>query len=112
MADCTYNGAAYSEGSLICVNGKELSCYAGVWAETGRACTSIDPSSASVRATQLQISRSAAGPTAPFPPYEYGINVGGTIDRKRVANPLPLYQWRAISGCQRCGSNSATLLAG
>ena len=31
---------------------------------------------------------------------------------KRVANSLPLYQWGAISGCQRCGSNSATLLAG
>jgi len=80
VADCVYGGETYSEGSLICVNGKELSCYAGVWAETGRTCTSFDIQSASVQAAAWQLP--ATIPTASYPPYEYRIDVGRTIDRK------------------------------
>ena len=39
MSDkCFYNGAEYSEGSLICVNNRELKCRGGEWCETGYSC--------------------------------------------------------------------------
>jgi hypothetical protein len=40
-----------------------------------------------------------------------GINASA-VGSKRVANPVELYQREAVPGCQRCGNNSATLLAG
>ena len=49
---CTFDGRPYSEGSLICSNGKELRCSGSQWSETGYTCfsesldkyTRIDPS--------------------------------------------------------------------
>ena len=36
---CTYNGKSYSDGALICVNGREMKCRGGDWNETGYPCT-------------------------------------------------------------------------
>lgn len=36
---CTYNGKNYSEGSLVCANGRELKCSGSEWRETGYLCT-------------------------------------------------------------------------
>jgi hypothetical protein len=36
---CSYNGRSYSNGSLICANGRELKCDSGSWRETGYRCT-------------------------------------------------------------------------
>ena len=38
MSSCTYAGTQYSEGALICANGRELRCSGGEWKETGFAC--------------------------------------------------------------------------
>mgnify|MGYP003374711233 CR=1 FL=1 len=35
---CIYNGKQYSEGSLLCVNGRELKCRGDAWEETGFEC--------------------------------------------------------------------------
>lgn len=35
---CTYNGTEYSEGALICANGRELVCRGGDWHENGETC--------------------------------------------------------------------------
>ena len=43
MSGCLYAGKAYAEGSLICVNGRELKCSGGSWQETGYACTRPSP---------------------------------------------------------------------
>lgn len=43
---CTNNGTSYSEGALICSNGRELRCSGGGWQETGYSClTSSDEQS-------------------------------------------------------------------
>jgi hypothetical protein len=50
---CSFGGANYSEGSLICSNGRELKCSGGAWQETGYACTLLSE----VNATEyIQIS--------------------------------------------------------
>lgn len=36
---CYYQGKAYSDGSLICVGGRELRCVSGSWKETGYLCS-------------------------------------------------------------------------
>lgn len=38
MAGCNYNGTSYSEGALICANGRELRCSGRQWQETGYDC--------------------------------------------------------------------------
>lgn len=38
---CYYDGFEYSEGSLICVNGRELKCRSGQWQETGYSCEGL-----------------------------------------------------------------------
>lgn len=38
MPNCVFGGAQYSEGALICVNGRELKCSGGDWQETGYGC--------------------------------------------------------------------------
>jgi len=43
MSECRYKGSLYSEGSLICVNGRELKCSSGEWHETGYTCGSQKP---------------------------------------------------------------------
>ncbi|RYX80167.1 DUF1496 domain-containing protein [bacterium] len=35
---CVYAGKEYSEGSLICVNGRELKCRGDAWEDTGLEC--------------------------------------------------------------------------
>lgn len=40
MANCVSGGVEYSEGSLICSNGRELKCIGGAWQETGYSCSS------------------------------------------------------------------------
>jgi hypothetical protein len=35
---CNYSGRTYSDGSLICANGRELKCSGGSWQETGFRC--------------------------------------------------------------------------
>lgn len=35
---CTNNGTSYSEGALICSNGRELRCSGAGWQETGYSC--------------------------------------------------------------------------
>lgn len=35
---CTYEGKSYSDGVLICMNGREMKCRGGEWSETGYAC--------------------------------------------------------------------------
>lgn len=42
--NCTFNGQGYSEGALICSNGRELKCDSGEWRETGYACAEIGSS--------------------------------------------------------------------
>ena len=38
-ATCYYNGAPYSEGSLICQAGRRMRCTNnGVWSDTGQSC--------------------------------------------------------------------------
>lgn len=39
---CKYAGKEYSEGSLICKNGREMKCRGGDWEETGYACNKSD----------------------------------------------------------------------
>jgi hypothetical protein len=36
--NCVYGGVEYSEGSLICSNGRELVCDGGQWRENGYTC--------------------------------------------------------------------------
>lgn len=38
MSGCKFGGKDYSEGSLICLNGRELKCSGGEWKETGYRC--------------------------------------------------------------------------
>jgi hypothetical protein len=40
MANCTYNGQEYSEGSVTCQNGNEFVCQSGAWNRTGAQCSS------------------------------------------------------------------------
>lgn len=35
---CQFAGVEYSEGALICQNGRELRCSGGEWVETGYSC--------------------------------------------------------------------------
>jgi len=35
---CSYNGRSFSNGSLICANGREMKCDSGNWRETGYRC--------------------------------------------------------------------------
>lgn len=43
MSDsCKYEGLGFSEGSIICANGRELRCSAGSWSETGYLCADSD----------------------------------------------------------------------
>jgi hypothetical protein len=38
LKPCIYGNETYPEGATICVNGRELRCVLGEWAETGHAC--------------------------------------------------------------------------
>jgi hypothetical protein len=38
MPGCKHNGVEYSEGSLLCMNGREVKCSGGSWSETGYRC--------------------------------------------------------------------------
>ena len=38
---CQFAGQEYSEGALICSNGRELRCSGGGWAETGYECSAL-----------------------------------------------------------------------
>lgn len=38
MTVCKSGGVEYSEGALICSNGRELKCSGGSWHETGYSC--------------------------------------------------------------------------
>jgi hypothetical protein len=54
---CYSGGFEYSEGSLICSNGRELRCSGGAWQETGYSCVQsendehlrIDPDGQTIR---------------------------------------------------------------
>ena len=35
---CNHNGKTYSQGSLVCANGRELRCDGDYWSETGYSC--------------------------------------------------------------------------
>jgi hypothetical protein len=35
---CIYEGLEYSEGALVCANGRELVCREGDWRENGVLC--------------------------------------------------------------------------
>lgn len=37
---CVYEGVEYSEGSLVCANGRELVCRGDEWHENGESCVS------------------------------------------------------------------------
>lgn len=39
---CTHAGRDYSEGALVCANGRELRCTGDVWQETGYICLMND----------------------------------------------------------------------
>lgn len=50
MAGCKFADVDYSEGALICSNGRELKCSGGEWIETGYSCqTSGDDASVYLR---------------------------------------------------------------
>jgi hypothetical protein len=36
---CVFEGVEYSEGSLVCANGRELVCRNDEWHENGESCT-------------------------------------------------------------------------
>lgn len=36
---CQFAGKTYSEGAIICSNGRELRCSGSVWGETGYSCS-------------------------------------------------------------------------
>ena len=60
---CSYGGRVFSEGSLICMNGREMKCSGGEWKNTGYPCNTR---AAGAAHAQLSIDKRllAAKPTA------------------------------------------------
>lgn len=58
---CSYNGRTYSNGSLICANGRELKCDAGNWRETGYRC---NPRTTGKQVATLAIDQALLDPKA------------------------------------------------
>lgn len=46
---CTNGGVSYSDGALICSNGRELRCDGGAWQETGYSCFMRDDANSYTR---------------------------------------------------------------
>ena len=91
MTSCTFNGVEYSQGAVICSNGKELKCYGGVWSETGNTCTTTSDSevaefsgtggevTATVAAGSMAVAVPLSGTGSTPKPDVFTQDVGSTI---------------------------------
>jgi hypothetical protein len=94
---CKSAGQEYSEGALICANGRELRCHGGDWQETGYSCSTYDDEK------YLRISPDGKFAALSTAEVAGAVRSNHTLALGCVVNTVaPIGSFRLVNTCSKC----------